>query len=824
MNLSSINQNTGNIGGGLFIDGHLIADSSTISGNSASGHGGGIYGDGTIDYMFSDINDNASLEDGGGIWWGSGQVTIERSNIQRNNAHRGGGTFILAENPIFQFDVISLNNAETIGGGMYISKASDVSSTPIIFNSTVVYNTSAVLGSGLLCTNHTNPVVQNSIFWGNLAADGVQMHLQGASEIFVTYCDVAGGQSGIVGFDDIIYQNNIDQYPDFVDADNEDYQLLITSPCIDTGNPNAPNDPDGTVPDMGAYYFAQDGIPNIETDNMMVNFSGVAVNEEQSLLLSVTNTGLADLIVSGASFTSDAFSTEDTNFTIASMETYQVEILFSPTSEGVHDGLISFETNDPDEQVYSVQLHGAGDGLAINSVLDVPNDQGGYVGVAWHRNVFDGIDDSETIVEYNVWRRYDGSIRSLSDTAITMTWPQSSRDEVDGSTWELIGTSPATEFENYAFSAPTIYDSTDFDIPWSVFLVSAHTQDPNSFYVSEPDSGYSIDNIAPGFSQGVYYTYSPGVVTVYYEVPGNEDVDFYEILKEGEPFLTTSETYYAASLSYGSSALYQIRGTDVHGNVGEYSEPIEAVSGKVGDVTWDNTVDLLDVIRVVYMALHPSETFTIDELWSADVNQDEVIDVSDVIPIVDIIMGGSLSQLQYEPGPVHAYRVGQIVYLNAMQPVAGLQFTLNQSAEVVNLSGFESSWNQELGMLFTTNEQVILGDEVAVLELPEGVEIEQMTIVNHLGEAVEAVLEVDQDSMLPEVFAVHQNYPNPFNPSTTIQVDLTMESNLSVYVYDIIGREVRALLNENRVPGIYSIRWDGKDNAGHDVSTVHISS
>ena len=49
------------------------------------------------------------------------------------------------------------------------------------------------------------------------------MHLQGSSEIFVTYSDVAGGVSGIVGFDDIIYQNNIDQFPDFSDVDGENY-------------------------------------------------------------------------------------------------------------------------------------------------------------------------------------------------------------------------------------------------------------------------------------------------------------------------------------------------------------------------------------------------------------------------------------------------------------------------------------------------------------------------------------------------------------------------------------------------------------------------
>ena len=192
---TSFNSNSaGSKGGGIWSDGSLTLDSSWVNSNQSMSEGAGIYGDGTMDITFTEINDNSNEADGGGLWWGSGQITIERSDIRRNHAARGGGVFILAENPIFQFDVISLNDATTIGGGMYIAKESAASSTPIIFNSTVVYNTSAVLGSGLLCTSQTNPVVQNSIFWGNLAADGVQMHLQGGSEIFVTYSDVAGGE------------------------------------------------------------------------------------------------------------------------------------------------------------------------------------------------------------------------------------------------------------------------------------------------------------------------------------------------------------------------------------------------------------------------------------------------------------------------------------------------------------------------------------------------------------------------------------------------------------------------------------------------------
>ena len=63
--------------------------------------------------------------------------------------------------------------------------------------------------------------------------------------------------------------------------------------------------------------------------------------------------------------------------------------------------------------------------------------------------------------------------------------------------WEQIGTMDAQGFENYGFSAPTISDSSSSGIFWSKFLVVAHTPDDDVYFVSDPDSGYSVDNIAP---------------------------------------------------------------------------------------------------------------------------------------------------------------------------------------------------------------------------------------------------------------------------------------------------------------------------------------
>ncbi|GIQ98756.1 hypothetical protein CM15mP5_1910 [bacterium] len=79
------------------------------------------------------------------------------------------------------------------------------------------------------------------------------------------------------------------------------------------------------------------------------------------------------------------------------------------------------------------------------------------------------------------------------------------------------------------------------------------------------------------------------------------------------------------------------------------------------------------------------------------------------------------------------------------------------------------------------------------------------------------VLTVDE-SMVPEVFALHQNYPNPFNPTTTINYDIPESQVVSIMIYDIMGREVRSLLNEFQEVGYRSVRWDATDNFGRGVS------
>ncbi len=70
--------------------------------------------------------------------------------------------------------------------------------------------------------------------------------------------------------------------------------------------------------------------------------------------------------------------------------------------------------------------------------------------------------------------------------------------------------------------------------------------------------------------------------------------------------------------------------------------------------------------------------------------------------------------------------------------------------------------------------------------------------------------------LLPETFALLPAYPNPFNPSTTIQYHLIEEGQVTLVVYDIMGREVTTLINENKLAGKHMITWNA-DNISSGV-------
>ena len=81
------------------------------------------------------------------------------------------------------------------------------------------------------------------------------------------------------------------------------------------------------------------------------------------------------------------------------------------------------------------------------------------------------------------------------------------------------------------------------------------------------------------------------------------------------------------------------------------------------------------------------------------------------------------------------------------------------------------------------------------------------------------VTDVEEQETIPTQFELSQNYPNPFNPTTKITYSLPQNSYVSIKVYDMLGREVRSLVNSEMLAGNHSIEWSGENNFGSKVAS-----
>jgi hypothetical protein len=81
---------------------------------------------------------------------------------------------------------------------------------------------------------------------------------------------------------------------------------------------------------------------------------------------------------------------------------------------------------------------------------------------------------------------------------------------------------------------------------------------------------------------------------------------------------------------------------------------------------------------------------------------------------------------------------------------------------------------------------------------------------------------VNEENSLPNDFKLFQNEPNPFNPSTRIRFNVAFRSNVALKIYDILGREVDKLINEEMEAGQHSVVWNPKHGISSGVYLVNL--
>ena len=237
----------------------------------------------------------------------------------------------------------------------------------------------------------------------------------------------------------------------------------------------------------------------------------------------------------------------------------------------------------------SVTLEVLRDVPVIDAVADVPDDQGGRVRLRWARSSFDRDGSEAPIVNYSVYRRVDartaaGAARD-PQAAADRTWPPGE--------WDYLVTVPADLEDLYSVVVPTLYDSTAASPRRTAYFVRARTEETGVYFDAPPDSGCSVDNLAPA---------APGIFTVAYTAGGNllawaapagDDIVGYRLYRGGSPGFVPSpdnllgETALTAWIDHAADPWawsYLVTAVDRAGNEGPPTAP-DALTGAPGGAT-----------------------------------------------------------------------------------------------------------------------------------------------------------------------------------------------------------------------------------------------
>ncbi|MBU1073676.1 T9SS type A sorting domain-containing protein, partial [bacterium] len=220
------------------------------------------------------------------------------------------------------------------------------------------------------------------------------------------------------------------------------------------------------------------------------------------------------------------------------------------------------------------------DGLRIR-ITDIGDDQGRVVRVNWTRHGEDAPGTEYDVTGYTLYRRIDDAKASAAPVKAAPP-----------GLWDYVNTIPAHGEDQYFVLAPTLGDSTSHDIVWSVFFLRAETTDPLVFFDSAPDSGYSVDNLAPPAPSGLQAASVPGGTSLTWIESQVPDLFYYRVYRGATPdFPLTVDTlvYFTTGLAWldpqtdPARPFYKVTALDITGNESP-AAVVESTTG-AGDAT-----------------------------------------------------------------------------------------------------------------------------------------------------------------------------------------------------------------------------------------------
>lgn len=200
--------------------------------------------------------------------------------------------------------------------------------------------------------------------------------------------------------------------------------------------------------------------------------------------------------------------------------------------------------------------------FGIAAIADIRGDQGRQVRVRWAPHPGDADGAALPITSYSLWRRIDDARGAA--TAAALAYPPGG--------WDNVAWVPAGGEDTYSVVSPTLCDSTVSNGQcWTVFFLRAHTAEPTVFFDSPPDSGWSVDDLAP--SAPVELRCSPDGALAWEPAP-EADFDHFSVYASPVDHLDGSATLLGRTTGTGHGApaadqgFVLVTATDHNGNEG----------------------------------------------------------------------------------------------------------------------------------------------------------------------------------------------------------------------------------------------------------------
>jgi hypothetical protein len=216
---------------------------------------------------------------------------------------------------------------------------------------------------------------------------------------------------------------------------------------------------------------------------------------------------------------------------------------------------------------------------AIVSITDVPLDQGGKLKLRWHASSLEtpGADPENLITQYFVWREIPEAAFARASAAPSPATVRRTKLAAREYFWEYVTALPASRFTGYSYTAATTNDSTERGNPRTAFMIQARNAAGTRWWDSPPDSGYSVDNLAPPTPAPLTVRYGSSGNALHWRASVAPDLAGYRLHRGADREFVPSASNLVGSpddtLFFDptpSAQCYKLAAIDIHGNLSHF--------------------------------------------------------------------------------------------------------------------------------------------------------------------------------------------------------------------------------------------------------------